>query len=110
MSEQQNQRKTSLTDEKFSKYNKWCSKTSITSFDNNNNRNFANNSNNAPDTNFNANHIQDQPQAKRRFNNGQEWQTSYKQSNNGAFTFNPNAYYHSSMLEDPWLNLNNKKQ
>jgi hypothetical protein len=101
MSEQQKQRKTSMTDEKFNNYNKWCSKSTASSFDNN--RNFpASNQNETANVNFmNKNYNESPQQQKRRRNDDQSQQNDNKR----AFHFNSNAYYHSSMLEDPWFNL-----
>ena len=114
MLEDQNQRKTSMTEEKFNNYNKWCAKSSVSSFENNNNRNFQRNADNNNDNNtkieasFNYNYNYSFQQ-KRKFNdNNQQSQSNNnnnKRPNNGEFTFNPNAYYHPSMVEDPWNNV-----
>ena len=63
MAEHQDQRKTSMTDEKFNNYNKWCSRSTASSFDNNRN-NFSSNANYM---NHNNSHEQPIPQKRRKF-------------------------------------------
>jgi hypothetical protein len=66
--------------EKFNKYNSWCQKSSQVPQNNIQSSNFQKNWNGNKSNNF-----------------------KYRRNEKGSTQeFNPNAYYHASMLEDPW--------
>ena len=104
----QNDRGKEMSSEKFNNYNAWCrsSSTGDGSDRNQSNRGYQNQSynNNSYNPNYKYQNNKRKFYNNNNSNNGNnQYQGNNKRFNNATeIRFNANAFYHPSMLQDPW--------